>query len=69
MNHSKKSPQMSLHIPPKMWHQFYRAMLDARTTNEEVIGFSFCKRHQVSKHQIRYLPQAWVVPSADCYER
>jgi len=69
MHNLKKSPQMSLHIPPQMWHQFYRAMLDARTTNEEVIGFLFCKRHQVSKQQVRYLPQAWVVPSPDCYER
>lgn len=69
MNNLKKSHPMSLHIPPKMWHQFYRAMLDARTTNEEVIGFLFCKRHQVSKQQVRYLPQAWVVPYPDCYER
>jgi threonine dehydrogenase-like Zn-dependent dehydrogenase len=52
-----------------MWHQFYRAMLDARTTNEEVIGFLFCKRHQVCDRKIRYLPQTWVVPSPDCYER
>lgn len=69
MNNPKKSPQISLHIPPKMWHQFYRALLDARTTNEEVIGFLFCKRHQVSKQKVRYLPQSWVVPSPDCYER
>ena len=69
MNNVKKSPQISLHIPPKMWHQFYRAMSDARTTNEEVIGFLFCKRHQVSKQKVRYLPQSWVVPSPDCYER
>ena len=69
MNNQKKSPQTSLHIPPKMWHQFSRAMIDARRTNEEVIGFLFCKRHQISKKKIRYLPQAWVVPSADCYEQ
>ena len=37
--------------------------------NEEVIGFFFCKRHQVSKHKIRYIPKAWVVPFPDCYER
>ena len=52
-----------------MWHQFYRPLLDARTSNEEVIGFLFCKRHQVSKQRVRYLPQTWVVPSPDCYER
>lgn len=69
MSNSKKSPQISLHIPPKIWHQFYHAMLAARTTNEEVIGFFFCKRHQVSRQKVRYLPQAWVVPSPDCYER
>lgn len=69
MNNQKKDPQISLHIPPKMWHQFYHAMLDARATNEEVIGFLFCKRHQVCKQKIRYLPQAWVVPAPDCYER
>lgn len=69
MKNSKKSPQISLHIPPKMRHQFYRAMLNARRTNEEVIGFLFCKRHQVSQQKVRYLPQSWVVPSPDCYER
>ncbi|NEP56078.1 MAG: ThiF family adenylyltransferase [Symploca sp. SIO2G7] len=52
-----------------MWHQFCSAMIDARRTNEEVIGFLFCKRHQISKKKIRYLPQAWVVPSPDCYEQ
>ncbi|MFE1744194.1 HesA/MoeB/ThiF family protein [Coleofasciculus sp. H7-2] len=66
---NKKSPQISLHIPPKMWHQFHHTLLDARTNNEEVIGFLFCKCHQVSKQKIRYLPQSWVVPSPDCYER
>jgi len=69
MNKRKKSPKISLHIPPKMWLQFYSALLDARTTNEEVIGFLFCKRHQVSQQKVRYLPQSWVVPSPDCYER
>lgn len=60
--------QHSLHIPPKMWQQIYRALLEARTTNEEVIGFLFCKRHHLSQHKIRYLPQSWVVPTPDCYE-
>lgn len=69
MNNQQKSPQISLHLPPQMWHQFSQAMSDARQTNEEVIGFFFCKRHQVSKQKVRYLPQAWVVPSPDCYER
>lgn len=69
MKNQKKLPEISLHIPPQMWHQFRQAMLQARTTNEEVIGFFFCKRHQISKRQARYLPKAWVVPSPDCYER
>ncbi|HAG82418.1 MAG TPA: hypothetical protein DCL61_14960 [Cyanobacteria bacterium UBA12227] len=69
MNNPKKSPQIFLHIPPQVWHQFSHAMMNARTTNEEVIGFLFCKRHQVSKQKVRYLPQSWVVPSPDCYER
>lgn len=69
MNNNKKSPQISLHIPPKMWHKFSHTMLDTRKTNEEVMGFLFCKCHQVSKQKIRYLPQSWVVPSPDCYER
>jgi len=69
MNDSQKYPQNYLHIPPKIWHQFSHAMIDARTTNEEVLGFLFCKRHQVSKQKIRYLPKSWVVPSPDCYER
>ncbi len=60
--------QISLHIPPQMWQQFRHAMLESRTNNEEVIGFFFCKRHQVSKYQVRYLPKFWVVPSPDCYE-
>jgi len=69
MNNSKKSPKVSLHIPPRMWHQIYRALLESRINNEEVIAFLFCKRHQVSKQKVRYLPKSWVVPSPDCYER
>ena len=60
---------MLLHIPPRMWHRFREAMLEARFANEEVIGFFFCTRHQVSKSKIRFLPKAWVVPDPDCYER
>jgi hypothetical protein len=67
-----KSPQekteISLHIPPQMWHQFKQAMLATRTQQEEVIGFFFCERHQVSQRKIRYLATTWVVPSTDCYE-
>lgn len=69
MNTPEKSPDISLHIPPSMWHQFREVMLQARNTNEEVIGFFFCKRHQISQQKIRYLPKAWVVPAPDCYER
>ena len=43
-------------------------MLDARTHNEETIGFLFCKRDRVLPNRIRYLPKAWVVPTRDCYE-
>jgi hypothetical protein len=68
MKFPQQSSQFSLHIPPLMWHQFRQAMLQARNTNEEVIGFFFCQRHQISKRQIRYFPKAWVVPTADCYE-
>jgi hypothetical protein len=57
-----------LHIPPKMWQEFRQNMLDCRDINEEVIGFFFCKRHQVSKNKIRYIPKAWIVPFPDCYE-
>ena len=59
---------ISLHIPPLMWQSFCSAMKQAQTAGEEVIGFLFCKRHTVSKREIRYLPQKWVVPSPDCYE-
>jgi molybdopterin-synthase adenylyltransferase len=64
----KKSSDISLHIPPQMWTEFRSAMLKSRMFNEEVIGFIFCQRHQVTKHQIRYIPKTWVVPAADCYE-
>lgn len=51
-----------------MWQHFREMMLKGRTNNEEVIGFFFCKRHKISKREVRYLPEAWVVPTADCYE-
>ncbi len=68
MNNSQHYSQISLHIPPTMWQQFRQAMLTARRTNEEVIGFLFCKHHQISEYQVRYTPKAWVVPTPDCYE-
>ena len=68
MNNFHKSPHFSLHIPPSMWNSFRQAMLSARKSNEEVIGFLFCQRHQISKRQIRYFPKVWVVPAPDCYE-
>ncbi len=68
MNNSHQSPQISLHIPPATWNSFRQAMLNARQSNEEVIGFLFCQRHQISKRQVRYFPQVWVVPAPDCYE-
>jgi len=68
MNNSHQSPQISLHIPPATWNSFRQAMLNARKSNEEVIGFFFCQRHQISKRQVRYFPQVWVVPAPDCYE-
>ncbi len=61
-------PQVSLHIPPAIWQNFCQSMLQARRNDEEVIGFFFCQRHQISKHQVRYFPKDWVVPSPDCYE-
>ncbi|AFZ01452.1 HesA/MoeB/ThiF family protein [Calothrix sp. PCC 6303] len=64
----KKSTAISLHIPPKMWSEFRESMLKSRMFNEEVIGFLFCQRHQVSKSKIRYIPKTWVVPASDCYE-
>jgi molybdopterin-synthase adenylyltransferase len=63
-----KSPAISLHIPPKMWSEFQKSMLKSRMFNEEVIGFLFCQRQEVSKHKIRYIPKTWVVPASDCYE-
>jgi hypothetical protein len=68
MNIQQRAQEVSLHVPPLMWRHFRRAMLNARSDREEVIGFFFCKRHQRSKRQIRYTPIAWVVPSPDCYE-
>lgn len=68
MNNSYQSPQNSLHISPATWNSFRQAMLSARKSNEEVIGFLFCQRHQISKRQVRYFPKVWVVPAPDCYE-
>ena len=64
----EKNTVISLHIPPKMWSEFQESMLKCRSFNEEVIGFLFCQRHQVSKRKIRYLPKTWIVPTPDCYE-
>jgi molybdopterin-synthase adenylyltransferase len=63
-----KNTDISLHIPPMMWQPLRQAMLDARTHNEETIGFLFCERDRVLPNRIRYLPRAWVVPTRDCYE-
>ena len=60
--------KFSLHIPSKMWSDFQKSMLESRMFNEEVIGFFFCQRHQISKRKIRYIPKSWVVPTAECYE-
>ncbi|GAA6622203.1 ThiF family adenylyltransferase [Scytonema sp. NUACC26] len=68
MTHQNRLVEYSLYIPPKMWQEFRQNMLDYRNSSEEVIGFFFCKPHQVSKRKIRYIPKAWVVPSPDCYE-
>jgi hypothetical protein len=62
-----KNAEVMLHIPPLMWHQFSLAMQQSRRDNQEVIGFFFCKHHQIG-NQVRYYPQAWVVPTPDCYE-
>ena len=59
--------QVCLHVPPPIWNEFRRAMLGVRQGKEEVIGFLFCQRQQLAK-EIRYVPQAWVVPSPECYE-
>ncbi|BAZ08560.1 hypothetical protein NIES4071_03650 [Calothrix sp. NIES-4071] len=68
MTHQNNLVEYFLHIPPKMWQEFCNNMLDCRNFNEEVIGFFFCKRHQISKIKIRYIPKAWIVPLQDCYE-
>lgn len=60
--------KFSLHIPPKMWCDFQKSMLESRVFNEEVIGFLFCQPYQFSKRKIRYIPKTWVVPTAECYE-
>jgi len=57
-----------LHIPPKMWQEFRLSMMKYQQYDEEAIGFLFCKRHQVSKNKIRYIPKAWIVPLPECYE-
>lgn len=69
MTNQLPNVDISLHIPPQTWYQFRQAMQKMRCHNEEVIGFFFCQRHQLSKRKIRYVPKAWVVPSAECYER
>ncbi|QLE56397.1 ThiF family adenylyltransferase [Nostoc sp. TCL26-01] len=68
MESQNQLPEYLLHIPPKMWQEFCKNMLEARSINEEVIGFFFCKSHQISKLKFRYIPKAWVVPLQDCYE-
>jgi hypothetical protein len=68
VNTQQKSQEVLLHIPASMWKQFRQAMLDARQDREEVIGFFFCQRHQLSKKKVRYVPQVWIVPTPDCYE-
>lgn len=68
MNLQNKQQVAYLHIPPAMWKQFRSAMLAMRQDKEEVIGFFFCQRLQITKKKIKYVPRAWVVPSADCYE-
>lgn len=68
MNSYHNFCQHSLHIPPATWQQFRQAMLQSRGDREEVIGFFFCRRHQLSERRLRYIPKAWVVPSPDCYE-
>ena len=69
MNPPQSSPQVLLHIFPPTWKSFHQAMLNSRQQREEVIGFLFCKRYQLSKKIIRYVPQAWVVPTPECYEQ
>ena len=52
--------KFSLHVPPNMWREFKKSMLESRMFNEEVIGFFFCQRHQVSKRKVRYIPKSWL---------
>ncbi|NJK39951.1 MAG: ThiF family adenylyltransferase [Oscillatoriales cyanobacterium RM2_1_1] len=68
MNNSPLCSQITLHVPPLMWEQFRHALQEAQAKNQEVIGFLFCKHHQISDQAVRYWPQAWVVPTVDCYE-
>lgn len=65
---SHKLLETSLHIPPRMWTEFRQTMLQARQKREEVIGFFFCQRQQLSQNKIKYVPQGWIVPSPECYE-
>ncbi|NER01376.1 MAG: ThiF family adenylyltransferase [Okeania sp. SIO3C4] len=51
-----------------MWQQFRQMMLNTQTAGEEIIGFFFCKYHQISETQLRYFPKTWIVPTAECYE-
>jgi molybdopterin-synthase adenylyltransferase len=63
-----KTIDTSLHIPPQMWNEFQTSLRKCRAFDEEVIGFFFCQREQISRERIRYIPKTWVVPAADCYE-
>lgn len=69
MKHARNFQDVSVHVPPRMWNEFSKSMLKCRTINEEVIGFFFCRRHQVCKNRVRYIATHWVVPTPDCYER
>ncbi len=64
----QKSSNISLHIPPLMWQKFRQMMLQTQTAGEEIIGFFFCKHHQISETQLRYFPKTWIVPTPECYE-
>ncbi|WP_353933370.1 ThiF family adenylyltransferase (plasmid) [Okeanomitos corallinicola TIOX110] len=64
----KTTTKNSLHIPPQMWAEIKDYLLKSRRGNEEVFCVIFCQRQQISKHETRYIPKTWVVPSADCYE-
>lgn len=65
---TQKSSNISLHIPPLIWQQFRQMMLNTQTAGEEIIGFFFCKHHQISETQLRYFPKTWIVPTSECYE-